>query len=491
MTLINDWLEKIDTVIANGKYKDTWDSLITYPKPQWFNQARLGIFSHWGVFSVPAYRTEWYPRFMYQKGHPIYNYHKKKYGTDFHYKDFIKDFKGEKFCANDWVDVIKSAQADYYMPVAEHHDGFKMHNSELSKWNSVQMAMHRDIIGELKQACEANNIVFGMSNHRAEHYWFLNGMRTLSDKTRAEAEKHPDFYGPCVNPCKTNFVLNAINFIQEKIDTSEDWRNEWLVHACEQIDLYQPQIFYYDWIVFKKEYRPQMRKFLAYYFNRSLEWGKEVCLAYKRDAVMYGCGVYDRERGQLPFIAKEKWQCDTSTDFTSWSYVQNQNWKSAKNLASTFVDVVSKNGNLLLNICPKGDGSFSEQEKALVKKFGDWNKLHYNQIWHTIPYKVFGEGKAKKQGTMKEGKEFAPTDYRFTYTAGHIYAFNLNPTTNNFCIKTMRSMDSDDFGFNIKDVKIIGHNNSLTYKQKKDGLHITVQGDLDLSMPICFDVNID
>ncbi len=486
-----EYLKVIDDVIANGKYKDNWESLSQYPCPQWYLQSKLGIFSHWGVFSVPAYHTEWYPRFMYQKGHPVYYHHKKTYGKDFQYRDFIEQFKGEKFSAKEWLDIVKSAKADYYMPVAEHHDGFKLHNSQLSKWNSVQMALHRDVMGELKAECEGNNVVFGMSNHRAEHYWFMNGMATMSDNTRAEAEKYSDFYGPCVNSQKHNYILNAINLVQEKLVESEEWRNSWLVHACEQVDLYRPKLFYFDWIVYKQCYRPQIMKFLAYYYNRSLEWGEEVALSYKRDALMFGCGVYNRERGQLPYISKDRWQCDTSTDYSSWAYVDKQNWKSAKNLCATFIDVVSKNGNLLLNICPKADGSFCETEKALVKKFGDWNAMHHEQIWNAVPYKVFGEGNIKGNGSMKEVKEFSSKDYRFTYKVGHIYAFNLNPCKNYFCIKSMRLGDSDKFGFKIVDVKVVGHDNAISFYQNGKGLHITVSGDIDKSLPICFDIAIN
>ncbi len=412
---IAEYLKVIDEVIANGEYKDNWESLSKYPVPKWYNQGKLGIFSHWGVFTVPEYICEWYPRFMYHRGHPVHKYHQKTYGADFQYKDFIPMFKGEKFDAKSWIDLIKTSGADFYMPVAEHHDGFKLHRSALSKWNSVEMAMNRDIIGELKEECSKNDIVFGMSNHRAEHYFFMNGMKTLNDKTREEAEKYADFYGPCHNPFKWNFVANILNYFIEKIDTPKEWRESWLAHACEQVDLYRPKEFYFDWIVHRPEYRPEMKKFLAYYYNRSVEWGEEVCLAYKRDALMYGCGIYDRERGQLPSISKEKWQCDTSTSKNAWIYCKTNKWKSAKNLAGTFVDVVSKNGNLLLNICPKADGSFCEAERKLIAKFGAWNEVHRDAIWHTKPYKVFGEGAIKSSGTMKEKDEFNADEYRFTY----------------------------------------------------------------------------
>lgn len=490
---IEEYLKVIDEVIANGKYKDNWESLQEHQTPRWFENSRLGIFSHWGIFSVPEYNNEWYSRFMYQRMHRVFRHHRKTYGKDFQYRDFIPMFKGEKFDPEKWVELIKMVGADYYLPVAEHHDGFKLHDSNLSEYNSVQMALKRDVIGELKAQCEKNDIVFGCSNHRAEHYFFMNGMSTLDEATRKEAKDYSDFYGPCFNPFKFNNIANSIPAFVEKHETPAYWMQDWLVHACEEVDLYQPKKFYFDWIVYKPEYRAYMKKFLAYYYNRAEQWGEEVCVAFKRDAIMKGCGIYDRERGQLPYICKEKWQCDTSTNFKTWSYCKDcSDWKTAKSLAGTFVDVVSKNGSLLLNICPKADGSFCEEETAALKKFGEWTKKHKQALWDTECYKIYGEGKTNSSRSFNETKSFSKYDYRFTYTTGHIYAFNLAPSkSGKFCIKSFKKGSGDFFGFAIKDVKPVAIAANLKYEQTKKGLEITVLDKIDCTMPICFDVEID
>lgn len=191
-----EYLKEIDRVIENGTYKDTWESLATHPVPQWYKNAKLGFFIHWGVFSVPAYSTEWYPRTMYFKGTSVYNHHKKTYGKDFEYHDFIPQFTADAFKPDAWLDFLEACHADFVMPTAEHHDGFKMYKSELSEWNAAEMGPKRDLLGEMKEACDRRGIRLAASSHRAEHYWFLNGM--CAEK-KAVAQKYPDFYGACAS----------------------------------------------------------------------------------------------------------------------------------------------------------------------------------------------------------------------------------------------------------------------------------------------------
>ena len=164
-------LEIVDKVIEEGPYKAEWDSLMEAPVPNWFKKEKLGIFVHWGLYSVPANSNEWYSRNMYIKGMPAYEHHIKTYGPqkDFGYKDFIPMFTAEGFDASEWLKLFKDAGAGYVFPVAEHHDGFQMYDSELSDWNVVQMGPHRDILGELKTEAEKEDVVFCTSSHRVEH----------------------------------------------------------------------------------------------------------------------------------------------------------------------------------------------------------------------------------------------------------------------------------------------------------------------------------
>lgn len=190
--MIKEYLAKIDSVIENGKYKDTWESLSQYRVPEWYKDSKFGIFIHWGVYSVPAFGSEWYSRNMYIQGSWEYNHHIETYGAhkDFGYKDFIPMFKAEKFSADKWCDLFKQAGAQYIVPVAEHHDGFQMYKSELSHWNAFEMGPHRDVLGELRAEAEARGVTFCTSNHRAEHCWFFNG----GTKIPSDVPDNPDFY---------------------------------------------------------------------------------------------------------------------------------------------------------------------------------------------------------------------------------------------------------------------------------------------------------
>src|SRR3954453_23303340 len=170
-------LQQVDKEAGSGPFRPTWDSLKTYKIPDWYQDAKFGIFLHWGLYSVPAFRNEWYPRNMYLKGTPEFLHHVQTYGdqTKFGYKDFIPNFGAEKFDATAWVELFRKAGAKFVVPVAEHHDGFAMYNSDLSDWTAAKMGPKRDVVGELEKATRAAGLHFGASSHRAEHYFFMNG----------------------------------------------------------------------------------------------------------------------------------------------------------------------------------------------------------------------------------------------------------------------------------------------------------------------------
>lgn len=193
-----EYLQQIDDVIANGKYKDNWESLSNHKTPDWYYNGKLGIFIHWGIYSVPAYGSEWYSRAMYDKNCREFEYHRETYGTQdkFGYKDFITMFKAEKFNADKWLALFKESGAKFVMPVCEHHDGFAMYDTQFNRWNAKAMGPCRDITGEIKKACENNGLTFCASTHRAEHYFFMNMGRTFDSDVNDE--KYRDFYGPAV-----------------------------------------------------------------------------------------------------------------------------------------------------------------------------------------------------------------------------------------------------------------------------------------------------
>lgn len=229
-----EYLSLIDEVIAQGPYTDTWDSLCEHPVPKWYARDKFGIFIHWGVYSVPAFGNEWYPRNMYVKGSKENLHHTEKYGTldKFGYKDFIPQFKAEKFDPKEWAALFKEAGAKFVVPVAEHHDGFQMYASDLCRWNAAEMGPKRDILGELKTEVEKEGMVLGASSHRAEHYWFFNGGRQIPEADVNDPE-YADLYGPAAG------ITRDMTDIYDNPPTEEHMQ-DWLVRTCEIVDKYQP-----------------------------------------------------------------------------------------------------------------------------------------------------------------------------------------------------------------------------------------------------------
>ena len=244
-------------VKAQERFQSTWASLEKYQTPDWFRDAKFGIFIHWGVYSVPAFENEWYPRNMYQKDSKEYKHHIEKYGLQnkFGYKDFIPMFKAEKFDPDAWVELFKKAGAKYVVPVAEHHDGFAMYNTALSKWNAYNMGPHRDIIGELAEATRKANLIFGLSSHRIEHWWFMGGGHYFDSDVNDSS--YDAFYGPAVK-------YNPFDSTSKKIPISTEYMNDWLLRDVELVEKYHPQLFWFDWWIEQKEMEPYRKSFASF-----------------------------------------------------------------------------------------------------------------------------------------------------------------------------------------------------------------------------------
>lgn len=447
------YLQKIDEVIAQGSYTDTWDSLCEHPTPKWYEKGKFGIFIHWGVYSVPAFGNEWYPRNMYKKGSSENLHHVKKYGTldKFGYKDFIPMFKAEKFDPSQWAELFKEAGAQFVVPVAEHHDGFKMYASELGSWNSAEMGPMRDVLGELKTEIEERNMVLGASTHRAENYWFFNGAREIPEADVNNPE-YAALYGAAAGITRDHSSIYDNSPTEEHMET-------WLAHTCELVDKYHPKLIFFDWWIQQYAWKPYLRKFAAYYYNRAEQWGVEVAIDAKFDAYVHGSAVKDLERGQLDHITSDLWQNDTSVARNSWGYTEGNDYKKPSDIVLDLVDVVSKNGALLLNIGPKPDGTIPAEDTQILREIGKWLKVNGEAIYGTRYWKVFGEGPTvvpEGHFTDTYEKKFTSEDIRFTSRGNHIYATVLHwPENGEIHIKSlgnhMKFLKSS-----IKDVELLG-----------------------------------
>jgi alpha-L-fucosidase len=461
-------------VKCNGPFTANWSSLVSYKIPKWYQDAKFGVFIHWGVYSVPAFGNEWYPRNMYFKGTAEFDHHVKTYGPQsrFGYKDFIPLFKAEKFDPVHWAQLFRRAGARFVMPVAEHHDGFAMYDTALSRWNAVQMGPKRDLIGDLAEAVRKEGMTFTLSSHRAEHWWFFGRGREFdSDVRRGQFE---DFYGPA-HPLGDNEPVRQHRKTLPFPDTRH--LEDWLTRCCELVDKYRPQIFYFDWWIQHVAFDSYLQKFAAYYYNRAAQWGQGVAINYKHDAFPEGAAVFDVERGQLNAIREKFWQTDTAVSKNSWGYVKNQDYKTATTLIGDLVDIVSKNGALLLNIGPRPDGTIPEPEERLLMQIGDWLAVNGEAIYGTRPGKIFGEGPTEIiEGNFNDVKRaaFTAQDYRFTRKGKNLYVIALGwPTDGILRIKTLAPGGAAEAP-RIQKIELLGARGPLKWKRDRRELAVTL-----------------
>ena len=490
------FLKQIDHVIEVSTYKDNWASLSTYPEAEWYRNAKFGIFIHWGVYSVPAFRGEWYPRNMYLEGSPEYKHHIKTYGPHkgFGYADFIPMFKAEKFDPDEWVALFKSAGAKYVMPVAEHHDGFQMYDSDFSDCNAARMGPKRDVVGELKVALEKEGIVFAASSHRAENFWFFGGGRTFDSGIQDITFQEP--YGYADRVYSDGDHADTQNGTHNIYSTppSTEHLEDWLVRSCELVDKYQPKVMWFDWWIHNMAFKPYIKKFAAYYYNRSLEWGVSVGINYKFDAYATGTAIFDVERGQLSDIRPRLWQTDTAIAKKSWGYAENNDFKNPVDVVCDLVDIVSKNGCLLLNVGPRSDGTITEEETAVLLAVGEWLKVNGESIYDTSYWVTYGEGPTKvTEGAFTDLKRdrFTSDDIRFTYKAPNLYANVLSWPDNGKVTIAALGNPGEHFLGHIERISILGFDNSVMFSRDREGLHIEVAGELVTKYPVCLKILID
>lgn len=453
---------------ATHKFRPSWESLRQYTLPEWYRDAKFGIFIHWGVYSVPAFGNEWYSRNMYVQGTGEFKHHVATYGAhaEFGYKDFIPHFTGAQFNANAWAELFRKAGARYVVPVAEHHDGFAMYDSSFSKWNAVQMGPRRDVIGELAAAVREQGLVFGLSTHRLEHWWFMNGGMEFDSDVRDP--RYSDFYGPAMPASSDHRDRNS------QPPPNAEYLEDWYARTLELVDKYQPHLVYFDWWIDQYVVAPYLQKFAAYYYNRAAEWQHGVVINYKHDAFPEGIAVLDVERGQLTDIRPQVWQTDTSVSTKSWCYVEEQNYRSVDALIDDLVDIVSKNGTFLLNIGPRADGTIPEQEKEILLEIGKWLDINGEAIYGTRPWKIFGEGPTqipRGEFTDAQREPFTSEDIRFTTKGNVLYAIVLACAQGAVTIRFLSSL-SEIPREAISELTLVGKSEPLVWSQDEQGLTV-------------------
>jgi alpha-L-fucosidase len=452
-------MSKGKIIMPEGPFAPNWSSLGNYEVPGWYLEAKFGIFIHWGVYSVPAFQNEWYPRNMYLRDQPAYSHHLETYGPHikFGYKDFIPMFNAGKWDPAEWADLFRKAGAKYVVLVAEHHDGFAMYNCGYGEWNATKMGPKRDVALELSTAVRERGLVFGVSYHRAEHWWFFDGGMQFDSDVR-----DPHYHG-LYGPAKP-----------QNTQPDEEYLDDWLRRACELIDKYRPQLFWFDWWIEQPAFEPYLRDFAAYYYNRGAQWDLGVAINYKHNAFPGRTAVLDIERGKLDALRSEFWQTDTSVCRRSWGYIRDHDYKSAGSIVGDLVDIVSKNGCLLLNIAPRPDGTIPGEQRDILLEIGHWLDINGEAIYGTRPWKVYGEGPTQALGgEFKDtaSEPFTGRDIRFTTKGGTLYAIALAWPGEEMVVRSLAT-DLRLFAEQVDGVELLGSREPVEWSRDEIGLRV-------------------
>ncbi|MDE3201922.1 MAG: alpha-L-fucosidase [Acidobacteriota bacterium] len=462
----------------DGPYRADWATLEKYQQPQWYKDAKFGIFIHWGVYSVPAAENEWYPRNMYIPTEGAYKDFRARFahGDDSKgYKDFIPMFKAEHFDAEVWAKLFKDSGAQYVVPVAEHHDGFSMYDSGLSDWTVVKMGPKRDTLGELATAIRAQGLHFGLSSHRVEHNFFFEGGRRI--RSDVNDPKYASLYGPA-----HQWISKPGGLTNDWTYVSEAWANDWLARDSELVEKYKPEIVYFDWWIGQPNMRPYVAKFAAFYYNYAIAHGYDGVINFKDYALDHQAAVMDFERGQQDHIVPQHWQTDTSISDKSWGYIEHDTYKSPQFLIDQLIDIVSKNGNLLLNIGPRSDGTIPEAERERLLDMGAWLKVNGDAIYGTTPWTTFGEGPTKVEAGAfhdTDTKPYTPEDFRFTAKDENVYVIGMTCPKDNKAVIHSLGWAHEGASIPIGNIELLGTTQKVTWTQGANALEVNLPSGME------------
>ncbi len=452
-------------------YDANWESLSEHNlNPEWFKDAKLGIYFHWGPYSVPAYGSEWYPRFMYNVdgkleswGSNVYPHHVETYGADFDYHDFIPMFKAEHFDAADWAQLFEDAGAKFAGPVASHHDGFAMWGSDVNPWNAEDMGPECDILGELYAELEKRDLRTIATFHHAR-----TGQRYAQDTLNWGGANSHYPYNPDLVTSTTDEKLKYLYGNLEE----EEFNDYWLAQVEEVVGKYNPDIIWFDsWLdEIPENYRQQM---VASQFNAGEAAGKETMVVCKQRDLPLNIAVNDVEQGGLKEMGEVYWMTDVTLSHGAWCYTSGQVYKKLDILLRNMVDVWSKKGIVLLNISPRADGVINDEQRALLLSLGDWLEEYGEAIYGTREYSIFGYGDAEIEeghfGGQSATMEYSARDVRFTCSADGsvIYAMTLGMPAPNSAL-VLHHIIGD-----VEGVSLVGSDVELEWELEGENLTIT------------------
>lgn len=485
------------TLSANDeRYLADWGSLASHDEaPEWFRDAKFGIYFHWGVYSVPEFGNEWYPRWMHVEGHKhrkkydYYTHHIETYGpaSEFGYHDFVPMFKAEHFDADEWALLFQAAGARFAGPVAEHHDGFAMWDSDVTPWNAMDKGPKRDITGELASAVRKRGMKLVTTFHHARN---LQRYRDIADEERTRdvsprirfRHSHYPFHKE-MPPASDDPELRLLYGNMEE----KEWLDRmWLGKLHEVMDRYQPEMIWFDsWLdQIPEDYR---MRFCADYLNRAGEWGKDVLIVRKQDDMPISVSIEDFEKGRMDRLTESCWLTDDTLSKGSWSYTKDLEIKPTKMVLHSLIDIVSKNGCLLLNISPKADGTIPENQKNVLLEMGEWLSVNGEAIYETRPWSHFGEGPTRlgKSGGFIKEVSYSPKDIRYTRSKDDtlLYAIVMGVPEADAGI-LLESVDSRFI--QIEDISLLGSEAEIKWELVEKGLSITMPEDIPNDLALVF-----
>ncbi len=446
-------------------YQPSWNSLKSVPTPQWLRDGKFGIYTHWGVYSVPAQgpNCTWYAHNFYMNPDgPERKYQEATYGPldTFGYKDFIPMFTGEHYDADEWAELFQKSGARFAGPVAEHHDGFAMWDTKYSDWNAAKMGPKRDVVGELAIAIKNHGMKFVTAFHHAENWFYFP---TWDKRYDCSDPRYSGLYGPIHD---------------EGAVPTQAFLDQWKGKIFEVIDKYGPDYIWFDFGLngVPDSYKQEM---LVYYYNQAAAQHKEVVVSYKDHHLPPGAGLLDLELGQEANLTYYEWITDTTIDDgQGWGYVKGLGFKTVENLVVNLVDRVSKNGYLLLNVGPRPDGTIPDEAKRLLLGMGEWLKVNGEAIYGTTPWCVAGEGPTKLEtsGGFNEKNDLRYTgeDIRFTVKDSILYASALNWPGEKLLIKSLAPQLNWPglYPSEIASITMLGDGRELKWEMMKEGLSI-------------------
>jgi len=459
--------------VPAGRFNASVESLKTYRTPDWFRDAKFGIWAHWGPQAVPR-QGDWYARFMYVPGHPHYDHHLKTYGhpSEFGYKDIIPLWKAEKFDPEALMDKYAAAGAKYFVSMGVHHDNFDLWNSKHHRWNAAAMGPKRDVVGEWKAAAKRRGLRFGVSehlgasycwsypNHLYDQFWPKLGVNYDGADPKYADLYHDNRDEPFLNKPGTWYTSNP------------KFHRRWFDRISDLVDAYQPDLLYSDGGL---PFGEVGRSLVARLFNNSIARSGKLEAVYASKDLGSGefhkeVGVQDVERGVLDGINPLPWQTDTSNG--DWFYSDNYTYKTTGEVVSMLADIVSKNGNLLLNIVLYADGSLPPQSEQLLAELTPWMKANSEAIYGTRPWKIFGEGPSQaKAGAFNESGAYTARDIRFTTKGEALYAITLAEPRGTTAIESL-GLQSQHERRRVREVRLLGHPGKVRFRQTDQALVI-------------------